>query len=152
SLKGEARAGVQFVKAQMGAVSPATLLGLGVGAEGDMAERHAHHHHHHEDEDHDHDHDHDDFETFQVDLPALQDADLFLERVKQVIIDHDILRLKGFAQVGSKPMRLVIQAVGPRVDSYFDRPLADLEKGKTKLVVIGQAGLDERAIKAALQS
>ena len=148
-LKGEARAGVQFVKAKMGAVSPATLLGLGVGAESDMAERHAHHHHH-EDGD-DHHHDHDDFETFQVELPAIEEAGSFIERIKQVIIDHDILRLKGFAQVAGKPMRLVIQAVGPRVDSYFDRPLGEAEKGKTMLVVIGQTGLDEGAIKAALQ-
>jgi len=151
-LKGEARAGVQFVKATMGAVSPATLLGLGVGAESDMAKRHAHHHHHEEGEDHHHhEHDHDDFETFQVELGAIEDADRFMERIKQVIIDHDILRLKGFAQVGNKPMRLVVQAVGPRVDTYFDRPLAEAEKGKTMLVVIGQAGLNEGAIKAALQ-
>ena len=150
-LKAEARAGVQFVKAKMGAVSPATLLGLGVGAESDMAERHAHHHHHEDGDDHHHDHDHDDFETFQIALPAIADADSFIERIKQVIIDHDILRLKGFAQVGNKPMRLVIQAVGPRVDTYFDRPLKDAEKGKTMLVVIGQAGLDEGAIKAVLQ-
>jgi len=150
-LKTEARAGVQFVKAQMGAVSPATLLGLGVGAESDMADRHAHHHHHDDGDDHHHDHDHDDFETFQLELPAIADADSFIDRIKQVIIDHDILRLKGFSQVGSKPMRLVIQAVGPRVDTYFDRPLTSSEKGKTMLVVIGQAGLDEGAIKAALK-
>ena len=153
TLKGEARAGVQFVKAQMGAVSPATLLGLGVGAESDMAKRHAHHHHHEDGEDHhhDHDHDHDDFETFQVELGAIDDVDSFMERITQVIIDHDILRLKGFAQVGSKPMRLVIQAVGPRVDHYFDRPLAEAEQGKTMLVVIGQAGLDHAAITDALR-
>ncbi len=150
-LKGEARAGVQFVKAQMGAVSPATLLGLGVGAESDMAERHAHHHQHEDGDDHHHEHDHDDFETFQVELPAIEDADSFMERIKQVIIDHDILRLKGFAQVGNKPMRLVIQAVGPRVDTYFDRPLTDAEKDKTMLVVIGQAGLDEAVITQALR-
>ena len=150
-LKGEARAGVQFVKAKMGAVSPATLLGLGVGAESDMAKRHAHHHHHEEGDDHHHDHDHDDFETFQVELDAIADVDSFMGRMKQVIIDHDVLRLKGFAQVGSKPMRLVIQAVGPRLDHYFDRPLTEGEKGKTKLVVIGQAGLDHAAIMHALR-
>lgn len=152
-LKGEARAGVQFVKAQMGAVSPATLLGLGVGAENDMAKRHAHHHHHEEGDDHHqhHEHDHDDFESFQVELGAIDDVESFMDRVKLAIIDHDILRLKGFAQVGSKPMRLVIQAVGPRVDHYFDRPLANREKDKTLLVVIGQAGLDHAAITRALQ-
>ena len=66
------------------------------------------------------------------------------------LMDHDILRLKGFAQVGNKPMRLVIQAVGPRVETYFDRPLTADEKGKTNLVVIGQAGLDRVAINKAL--
>lgn len=150
-LKGEVRAGVRFVRAEMGAVSPATLLGLGVGAESDMAKRHAHHHHHEDGDDHHHDHDHDDFETFQVELPAIDNADSFMDRVKQVIIDHDILRLKGFAQVGDKPMRLVIQAVGPRVDSYFDRPLTEAERAKTMLVVIGQAGLNEAAITQALR-
>ena len=147
-LKSGARDGVKFVKARMGQVSPATLLGLGIGAEGDMAARHAHHHHH--DGDEPHEHDHDDFESFQVDMGEVDDAEAFATRVKQVILDHDILRLKGFAQVKSKPMRLVVQAVGPRVDHYFDRPLTAAEKGKTLLVVIGQAGMDEGAIKAAL--
>lgn len=154
-LKGEARKGVQFVKAEMGAVSPATLLGLGVGAESDMAARHAHHHHDHDDDDddhHHHDHDHDDFETFQLEMGRIDDVETFVERVKQVIIDHDILRLKGFAQVGGKPMRLVVQAVGPRVDHYFDRPLTEAEKGKTALVVIGHSGLDEGVITAALSA
>lgn len=154
-LKEETRAGVHFVRAEMGAVSPATLLGLGIGAEGDMAGRHGHHHHHdhddHDDDHHHHKHDHDDFETFQAELAAIEDVESFVERVKQVIIDHDILRLKGFAQVGSKPMRLVIQAVGPRVDSYFDRPLQDSEKGKTSLVVIGQKGLNAAMITKALR-
>ena len=47
-------------------------------------------------------------------------------------------------------MRLVIQAVGPRVQTYFDRPLTAEERGKTNLVVIGQAGLDRAAITKAL--
>ena len=74
----------------------------------------------------------------------------FSEQIAQTIRDHDILRLKGFAQVGNKPMRLVIQAVGPRVETYFDRPLTAEEKGQTNLVVIGQAGLDRLAITEAL--
>ena len=146
-LKGGARVGVKFVKARMGAVSPATLLGLGVGAERDMAARHAHHHHHGEA----HEHDHDDFESFQVELGEIADVDAFVARIKQVIIKHDILRLKGFAQVAGKPMRLVVQAVGPRVEHYFDRPLTTAEQGKTALVVIGQAGLDKAAIEQGLR-
>ena len=46
-------------------------------------------------------------------------------------------------------MRLTLQAVGPRVDTYFDRPFG-AEARETRLVVIGQAGLDRAAIEAAL--
>ena len=62
---------------------------------------------------------------------------------------HDILRLKGFAAVTGKPMRLTLQAVGPRVDTYFDQPFGTQPR-ETRLVVIGQAGLDRAAIEAAL--
>jgi ABC-type glutathione transport system ATPase component len=64
----------------------------------------------------------------------------------------DILRLKGFASVSGKPMRLTIQAVGPRVDTYFDRPMTPEERGTTRLVVIGQSGLDRLAIEQALSA
>ena len=70
----------------------------------------------------------------------------------EVIRGHDILRLKGFAAVSGKPMRLTLQAVGPRVDTYFDRPIAAGEPRETRLVVIGQAGLDRAAITAALSA
>ena len=52
-LKTGARAGVQVVRATMGALPADILLGQGVGAEDDMAARAAHHHHHHDDDDHD---------------------------------------------------------------------------------------------------
>jgi len=52
--------------------------------------------------------------------------------------------------VTDKPMRLTIQAVGPRIDSYFDRPFGG-DTRQTQLVVIGEAGLDQAAISAALQ-
>jgi cobalamin biosynthesis protein CobW len=141
----------------MGAVSPRTLLGMGIGAEDDLSARQEVHHHHHDhdddDDDHDHhhhEHGHDEFETFQVSRGVIEEVESFAELVAQTIRDHDILRLKGFAQVGNKPMRLVIQAVGPRVETYFDRPLTAEEKGKTDLVVIGQAGLDREKILASL--
>lgn len=154
-LKSGARAGVHVIRSKMGAVSPQTLLGLGIGAEDDLEARHeVHHHHHDHDDDHDHDHEHshghDEFETFQVSRDVIDDAQVFSDKIAQTIRDHNILRLKGFAQVGNKPMRLVIQAVGPRVDTYFDRPLTDAEKGKSHLVVIGEAGLDRQAIEKAL--
>ena len=69
-----------------------------------------------------------------------------LAKLQEVIRTHDILRLKGFLRLSGKPMRLTVQAVGPRIDSYFDGPVT----GPSRLVVIGQAGLDQAAISAAL--
>jgi cobalamin biosynthesis protein CobW len=154
-LKDESRGGVQVVKTSMGALPVDVLLGQGIGAETDMAARHEVHHHHHHDDDHDddhhhhhHDHDHDDFESFVVTLGEVDDPKAFTAKVVDVINAHDILRLKGFIAVAGKPMRLTLQAVGPRTDTYFDQPFTG--KRETRLVVIGQAGLDRAAIEAQL--
>ena len=46
-------------------------------------------------------------------------------------------------------MRVVLQAVGPRIESYFDQKL---DARESRLVVIGQAGLDLSAIAESLKS
>ncbi len=152
-LKRDSRKGVQVVKATMGALPVDVLLGQGIGAEADLEARHELHHHHH-DEGHDanedpHHHDHDEFESFVVTRPEITDPAAFAKQVADVIRAHDILRLKGFAAVEGKPMRLTVQAVGPRVDSYFDQPFGAAPR-ETRLVVIGETGLDRAAIDAAL--
>ncbi|MFN3144567.1 MAG: cobalamin biosynthesis protein CobW [Paracoccaceae bacterium] len=161
TLEARARKGVHVVRAAHGALPVEVLLGQGIGAENDLeARREVHHHHHdddHDDDDHDHDHHHhdhghDEFESFVVTRPEITDPAAFATQVAEVIRGHDILRLKGFAAVSGKPMRLTLQAVGPRVDSYFDRPIAAGEPRETRLVVIGQAGLDRAAITAALSA
>ena len=164
-LKSESRDGVQVVKASMGALPVDVLLGQGIGAESDLDARHeVHHHHHdhdddhhHDEDDHDHHHDHehahghDEFESFVVTRAEVADADAFKAQVTEVIRAHNILRLKGFVAVAGKPMRQTLQAVGPRVDTYFDQPFGDAPR-ETRLVVIGEAGLDHAAIEAALQA
>ena len=156
-LAGQSRKGVQVLRTAMGALPTEVLLGQGIGAEADMEARHEiHHHHHHDDDDddhhdHAHDHGHDDFESFVVTAPEVTDPKAFAARLAEVIARHDILRLKGFAAVAGKPMRLTVQAVGPRVDSYYDRPFG-AQPRETRLVVIGQAGLDRAAITEALRA
>lgn len=158
-LKAEARKGVQVVTATMGALPVSVLLGQRIGAENDLDARHeVHHHHHdhdddhhHDDHDHEHAHGHDEFESFVVELGEIEDANAFAEKVADVIRAHDILRLKGFAAIQGKPMRLTLQAVGPRVDTYFDRPFGTAPR-LTRLVVIGQAGLKHAEIDAALRA
>ena len=49
-----------------------------------------------------------------------------------------MLRIKGFVSVAGKPMRLQVQAVGPRVSHYFDRPWGEGEARLSRLVVIGE--------------
>ena len=95
------------------------------------------------------DHDHDDFESFALALGEVADVEAFAERLGMAIRRHDILRLKGFAAVAGRPMRLVVQAVGPRVETWFDRPFG-AEPRQTRLVVIGTQGLDRGLIESAL--
>ncbi len=155
-LKSQSRDGVQVVKASMGALPVDVLLGQGIGAESDLAARHEVHHHHHDDDDdghhdHAHEHGHDEFESFIVTREEVTDAAAFATQVADVIRANNILRLKGFVAVTGKPMRLALQAVGPRVDTYFDRPFGAAPR-ETRLVVIGEAGLDQAAITMALQA
>ena len=154
SLRSSARDGVQVVKTSMGKLPVDVLLGQGIGAEADLTSRHELHHHHHDDDKHGHhhhEHDHDAFESFVVNLGEISDAKQFADQTSDIIRAHDILRLKGFAAVAGKPMRLTLQAVGPRVDTYFDQPFGTAPR-VTRLVVIGQAGMDRMAIEAALHA
>ena len=153
SLRSSARDGVQVVKTSMGKLPVDVLLGQGIGAEADLTSRHELHHHHHDDEHghHHHEHDHDAFESFVVNLGEISDAKQFADQTSDIIRAHDILRLKGFAAVAEKPMRLTLQAVGPRVNTYFDQPFGTAPR-VTRLVVIGQAGMDRMAIEAALHA
>ena len=143
-LGAETRPAVRIVRASMGALPAEVLLGQSAAAEAD--DRRAPHH------DAEDDHDHDEFDSFVVTRPEIADPAAFAARVAEVIRTHDILRLKGFAAVTGKPLRLTLQAVGPRIDSYFDRPFSAAEPRLTRLVVIGQAGLDRAAIEAALMA
>jgi cobalamin biosynthesis protein CobW len=64
---------------------------------------------------------------------------------------QNILRVKGYAAVAGKPMRLLIQAVGARVRHQFDRPWAPGEGRRGALVVIAEHDdINRAAIEAAL--
>lgn len=149
AVRAQVRPGVAVLAARQGAVDPGVLLGLGVGAEADMEARREVHHHHGEDEEEEHGHD--EFDSFTLELPELADPEGLVAALRRVVPAHDILRVKGFAAVRGRPMRLVVQGVGPRVESYFDRPLRADEPRGTRLVVIGLAGLDRGAIERALE-
>lgn len=135
----------RMIESRHGDIPASVLLGLGIGTENDISNRKSHHELEHEGDGHAHDHD--EFESFVVELGAVDEPAAFIEKLKPIIDRHDILRLKGFAEVKGKPMRLVIQAVGSRIDSYFDRAWTPGETRGTRLVVIGlHDEMDDEAI------
>lgn len=138
-VAGQLRPSVKVVTAAHGAVDPKVLLGLEAAAEDDLDARPSHH-------DGVDDHDHDDFDTFSVEVADAPDAGELLRRLRAAIARHGVLRVKGFAHVPGKDMRLLIQAVGERIQHYYDRDWRDGEERRTRLVVIGHKGLDERSI------
>jgi cobalamin biosynthesis protein CobW len=134
---------VKVIMASGGRVDPVALLGLGVGTEDDIANRRTLH-------DAEQDHDHDDFDSFVVPLREVVDPAALAEKVAAVARTFDVLRVKGFAAVAGKPMRLLVQAVGPRVTHQYDRAWNAAEPRQGSLVVIGLKGLDRAAVTRTL--
>lgn len=134
---------IEIVESAHGKVAPALILGMGAKAESDLAARPSHHGEGEE-------HDHDDFESATFDLPAPLEAEALTARVGKAAEARGVLRIKGFAAVPGKPMRLVVQGVGQRVSQHFDRPWSADEPRDGRLVVIGLKGFDRRAVEAAL--
>ena len=83
---------------------------------------------------------------------VVADRDKLIDGLKDTIEQFDILRLKGFVAIDGKPMRLVIQAVGNRIDHYFDREWDEQEARGSSLVVIGLEGMDHAAIDSKLSA
>ena len=143
TVAGELRHGVKLVRASHGRVDPAVILGLEAQAESDLDARPSHH-------DAEDDHDHDDFISHAFEFGEVADPALLMEKLRGAVADQDILRVKGFLAVAGKAMRLVLQGVGSRLDSYFDRDWHPEEARRSRLVVIGLAGLDRAAVEAVL--
>ncbi|MGK2286520.1 cobalamin biosynthesis protein CobW [Pedomonas sp. V897] len=138
-----ARSEVKAIPVQNGQIDPGVLLGLGVAAEDDLAARPSHH-------DTEEDHDHEDFDSFVLEAGDIADLNGFAAKLAPIINAHDIFRIKGMVSVAERPVRAVLQGVGPRLQHYFDRPWQPEETRATRLVVIGRHGMDRAAIEAAI--
>ena len=135
---------VKVIEAQGGELPLEVLLGLNCATELHIDARRTHH------DEEDEDHDHDEFDAFDVVLPEAEEARL-LAALKEAVAKHGILRVKGFAAIPDKTMRLLVQGVGQRFDRHFDRAWGADEARQTRLVLIGQ-DLDRAAIEAQLQA
>ena len=116
------------------------LLGQSAAAEADSHNRKSHHELEGED------HDHDDFDTFVLEVNA-SDRALFERRVREAMAIDGLLRIKGLVRLADRSAPLAVQAVGPRVETWF---VADTDR-KPGLVVIGLKGVDRAGVERALQ-
>ena len=142
-IAAEAPRPVPVVEVAEGAVDPRVILGLGAAAEDDLDARPSHH-------DGADDHEHDDFDTVTVDIPELADPADLVARIERLARTRDILRVKGYAAVAGKPMRLLVQAVGARVRHQYDRPWGAGERRGRLVVIAEHDAIDAAAIHAAL--
>ncbi len=117
------------------------LLGVGAQAEADGVTRQSHHELAGEQ-----DHEHDDFDSFSIAVEAADRA-LCEARIRAAMAIDGVLRIKGLVSLSGRPTPLAVQAVGPRVDSWFRGEPAD----NPHLVVIGLADMDRWAAEAALR-
>jgi cobalamin biosynthesis protein CobW len=142
-LKQELQPGVKVVTVKDGSISPDLLLGFNAAVEDDLDNRHSHH-------DHEAEHEHDEnINSIELVLDQSFEPEALIQQLKELLVKQEIYRVKGFVNVSNKPMRLVLQGVGNRFDTFYDRLWTQGESRQTKLVLIGQ-DLNRQIIEAKL--
>ena len=136
---------VPILEVQNGDIEADVILGVNAAAETDLDNRRSHH-------DGFDDHEHDDFDTFSISVPKILDLEKFKIVLETLIRENDILRIKGFLRVESKPLNLLVQGVGKRLSVNFTDTKIPVEN-TGNLVFIGEKGrIDQDVISAYLHS
>lgn len=136
---------VPILEVQNGDIGADVILGVNAAAETDLDNRRSHH-------DGFDDHEHDDFDTFSITVPKILDVEKFKIVLEKLIRENDILRIKGFLRVESKPLNLLVQGVGKRLSVNFTDTKIPVEN-TGNLVFIGEKGrIDQEVISAYLHS
>ena len=136
---------VPILEVQNGDIGADVILGVNAAAETDLDNRRSHH-------DGFDDHEHDDFDTFSISVPKILDIEKFKIVLETLIRENDILRIKGFLRVESKPLNLLVQGVGKRLSVNFTDTKIPVEN-TGNLVFIGEKGrIDQDVISAYIHS
>lgn len=158
----DVRPNVHIVASEKGTLPIEVLLGRESAAEDDIHNRHEHHHHDHDhehDDDHDHDdhddhdhhhdhHHHDDFESHVLPVAGFASLKDVEAKVLEAMALKGVLRIKGAVAIDGKAAPAMVQAVGPRVETWF----AAGAESAGKLVVIGLKGLDLEQVRSILDT
>ena len=152
-LAPQLRPGTVVLPMGRGEISPDLVLGL------DRPEQHGSGHDHHDgrDEDHSghHDHTHVAIDSLALHLQGPFGRPELERQLRLLLRDSRLIRLKGRLWLAGKARPLQIQAVGPRLDCWFEAGAPGLESDQTpaspglELVLLG-FGLDQPSIEALL--
>ncbi len=151
-LQGLIRPGTPVLPMARGAVPAELVLGLDhhPTQQGGAHPDHEHdgdHHHHHEH------HHHVAMESQALRLPGTWQRPAVEQALRRLIQDHGVVRLKGRLRLPGKARVLELQAVGPRLESWFSSPV-DQERDPApglELVLLGFQ-LPASGLQAALES
>ncbi|MFM8524499.1 MAG: GTP-binding protein [Cyanobacteriota bacterium] len=141
-LRGRVRAGTVLLPMERGTIDPSVVLGLGTEASAEAADQdhrgqaqrppgdHGHaeahpangtpedeadgHHHHHN-------HHHVPMESVAIQLAGNYNRSRLETVLKEQIRDQVLIRVKGQLQQPDRPHPLQIQAVGPRIECWYER-------------------------------
>ncbi len=150
-LEQRLRPGVSVLPMERGQVPAALLLGLDRTAPEPHPAAGDHDHHDHHDHHH-HDHTHVAMQSAVVQLEGALERGQLEALLRQEIAAQAILRLKGRAWLPGKAQPLQIQAVGPRLECWFDPQAGaggDRRGPGLELVALGLS-LDGPALERAL--
>lgn len=138
-LKQELPSGVKIVTVSQGKIDPNLLLGFNAAVEDHLDSRHSHH-------DHETEHEHDEaINSVELVLDLAFEPQELIAQLQELVQEQEIYRIKGLINVPHKPMRLVLQGVGNRFDTFYDRLWQETEPKQTRLVLIGH-NLDRHTI------
>jgi len=142
-LKKELPSRVKIIACQGGKVNSDVLLGFNAAVEDNLESRPSHH-----DTEEEHDHDDDINSVYFVAQQEFEPQNL-VKKLQELVAKEEIYRIKGFVAVPEKPMRMVLQGVGDRIEYFYDRAWKKTETRETKLIFIGRE-LDQEKIEAVL--
>jgi cobalamin biosynthesis protein CobW len=132
-LHTQVRPGVKVIPCHYGQVPVAVLLGQSMAVEDDLTQRPTHHDQEHDEDDHDQE-----MQAVVLSGGDIAQPELLVHRLQEILSQHEIYRAKGWASVAGKPLRLIVQGVGTRLHSYYDRPWQPQEPRCTQVVLIGR--------------
>jgi cobalamin biosynthesis protein CobW len=143
-LEPRLRTGTVVLPMQRGGVAPELVLGLPGHRDPEQQDNHVHDEHDHEQDDHGHhDHSHVPIESLALRIAGHFDRQQLETALRELIRLPGLVRLKGCLWLAGKARPLELQAVGPRLESWFTASLDPAQgsqappEPRLELVILG---------------